>query len=533
MKEKLKLYGITAAVAAVVICAAVAAFTFLRSPSLLSALPEPDETRPYALTESGEGCYPAALSSLLTEGMYAYYRAGTARNCVLLLAAGADECALLVQGQPDGSFELYAALRLSKTDMRQLKKGELPDYWKNALQSPSLAAGKEKGLWVLRMAEIESPLYIKTDGGLVLMAADEAAFRRLASPAGNEKSAANHKWKAEKQWPAHVEISDGGLLAANKEGDESVPPLKLQAAWQKTDKKSGAEAGEAKWVVIGAEKRFDASVLKAFEAKKWDMDVCIIPEPLLLSVGLNISGLKGSPEDWPFPLSAIGEFGRSMKLSDSEIREALSGRTIFSLGGQNRLLWFTLPGFTVELTGDKDKLEKLVGKFWDNLFLGAEPKPLKGFEYGGAAVMPFSVVGAGRGDTAILGLASPESLSTKNRFAKLLREDEKAIGWAVADLPRIGAALSDMTKMGSFVEDEGDDFDGEDGLFDDELEGEAPADTEPFQPEENFTPFDQGVTDSFSSVLKGLGRVLVVWETPDSGRVHWFRGALRDNKKTK
>ena len=64
MKDKLKLICCIAAAAAVLLCG-IFAFVFLSgSASLLAALPLPDETRPYALAEAKDGCYPTALTSL-------------------------------------------------------------------------------------------------------------------------------------------------------------------------------------------------------------------------------------------------------------------------------------------------------------------------------------------------------------------------------------------------------------------------------------------------------------------------------------
>ena len=50
---------------------------------------------------------------------------------------------------------------------------------------------------------------------------------------------------------------------------------------------------------------------------------------------------------------------------------------------------------------------------------------------------------------------------------------------------------------------------------------------EPLQPELSLSPFDQGITDSFGNVLKRLGRVLIVWEKPLSGRINWYKTAAK------
>ena len=529
MKDKLKLICCVAVAVLVLLCG-ISAFVFLsRSATLLSALPLPDETRPYALVEAKDGGYPTALSSLLTDGAYAQFRAGTARNCLLLLASEAEECALLVDQEPDESLEIYAALRFPKSDMKMLKKGELPDSWKIALQSPEIMAGPAKDTWMVRMAQVEQPLYYKVDGSRAVMAADDTTFKKLLSVLdGGEKDAGKFKWNDEKSWPGHIEICDGGLLFADKtkKADER-DPLKLQAAWNKPQSRDETEVGEAKWSITGLDKIAGTLALSALTAKKWDTQNCLIPDPLLLSAGFNIPKLGGSPADWPFPLSSLGELGHKMDLSDGEIRDLLSGQTVFSLGGRNRILWFTLPGFMVELSGGRDKLEPLVSKFWQKLFPDSEVKPASGFEYGGSAQVPFSVVGAGRGDMALLGLISPESISEKNRLGKFLGNDEKAIGWVIADLPRIGAALSQMTKMNSFMQSESDE-DLYNGPDTNDQPQPQPNAGEPFQPEGSVTPFDQGVSDAFGGVLKRLGKVLVVWEKPESGRINWYRTAAKE-----
>ena len=529
MKEKFKLICCITAAVLVLACGIFAFIAFSNSSSLLSSLPQPDESRPYALAEAKGGSWPASLSSLLTDGVYAQFRAGTSRNCLLLLASVAEESAALVEREADGSLEVYTALKFSKSDMKLLKKGSLPDSWKLALQSPEITAGPEKDTWLVRMAQVEFPLYYKIDGGCAVIAADDTAFKRLLSVlGGDEKNAGKTKWQDEKGWPGHIEICDGGLLFADKEKKDDKTPLKFQAAWNKPTSKDEIETGEAKWTFIGLDKRVGTLALSALSAKTWDTQNCLIPDPALLSAGLNMPKLSGSPADWPFPLSSIGELGHKMGMSDGDIRDVLAGQTVFSLGGRNRILWFTLPGFMVEFTGGRDKLEPLVAKFWEKLFPDSDVKSVDSFEYGGTAQVPFSVVGAGRGDMALLGLIAPESISSRNRLGKFLGADEKAIGWVIADLPRIGAALSQMTKMNSFMESESE----EDGLSaEPQTDGAAQPKldgNEPFQPEGSVTPFDQSVSDAFGGVLKRLGKVLIVWEKPESGRINWYRSAVRE-----
>lgn len=95
-----------------------------------------------------------------------------------------------------------------------------------------------------------------------------------------------------------------------------------------------------------------------------------------------------------------------------------------------------------EFTGDKELMRELVDAFWNRLFFGAEPRPIEGFDFGGTTNVPFSVIGAGKGNVAILGLLSPESIRETVRLENFMKNNEKAIGWIVADLPKIGLLLA-------------------------------------------------------------------------------------------
>ena len=105
-------------------------------------------------------------------------------------------------------------------------------------------------------------------------------------------------------------------------------------------------------------------------------------------------------------------------------------------------------------------------------------------------------------------------------LGKYLDMDKDVIGWAIADLPRVGSALADMTRLS--------------GLFDDDLTGKDEESWEdPFEEDEesiaNMLPqdlptdsIDEEIVSSFSNVLKDMGRVFILWEKPLSGRLFWY-----------
>ncbi|NLD04508.1 MAG: hypothetical protein GX672_01225 [Synergistaceae bacterium] len=514
MSKRLKMFILVVCTAAAVLFALFAYFGTKGPAVLASKLPLPSGSDPYVVFETAENYYPVSLSALLTEGPYAVFREGSAGNQILSVAKTAKECAVLVEDGNEGVIDIYAVMRLLPEDISSLSKGVLPKSWKMVLRNADIKKNSENDSWEIKTTEADTPLYYATERDIAIIAHDSSSFLKMLNiSSGSAKSIPKNYWEKEKSWPAHIEISEGGLMFAD---DETKPPLILKAAWrsQEPDKKTG-KAGEAVWKIEGLDKRISPLFLNALKSKTWDTSNCIIPKPLLLSAGMNLPELKGGPEEWPFPLETIGELGESMGLSEKQIKKILSGETIFSVGGYNKLLWFTLPGIMAEFTGDKELMRELVDAFWARLFFGAEPKPLEGFDFGGTTNVPFSVVGAGRGNLAVLGLLSPESIRGSERLESFMENNKKAIGWIVADLPKIGAALSDMTKINIFMND---------SAINDEQYYEGDTD-DLFQQDSSFSPFDQGISDSFGNVLKRMGKTLIVWETAESGSVNWYKNS--------
>ncbi|MDO5116118.1 MAG: hypothetical protein Q4D58_08495 [Synergistaceae bacterium] len=514
--KKFKYLLAAAAAAAVIAAAAFVIYSFSDSSGMMSAIPAPSETSPYLLLETKEGGYPETLLSMLIESGYDALREGTPHCALLEAAAKAKESALLAQDS-GSELELYCVLRLEDKETARLKKGRMPESLRPVFEGAEISGGGEEP-FAIRSSSLYSPVYYAVSGKNVLLAADRRALQKMEALGENPKAGLGGKrWSQEESWPCHLEISDGGAVTAES---EHKFPLTAEAAWREKERQNDSEpAGEMRWALVNLGKSVESYLTSSLKARKWNTSDCIIAEPLLLSAGVNLPPLDGAPGDWPFPLSSLGELAESLNMTDDQIREILSGQTVFSLGGQNRILWFSLPGLLVEFSGRPELMAELVDSFWKNLFFGAEPKPLEGFDYGGTGKIPFSVVGAGRGGIAVLGLTTPQSLSSGNRLGQFLSGDESAVGWLIADLPRIGSALSEMAKMSGFRGDDGD------SAFLPYGGGSEEEEIEPLQPEISVSPFDQEAADAFGAILKRLGRVLVVWEKPLSGRVNWYGAA--------
>jgi len=498
-----------------------AALFFLFKPAaskrddLLAALPAVPDSRAYVLLETKEGNYPAALSSLLTEGPWALLHKGTSRNALLQLAPLAKDVAVLITDGETGYTDVYAAMRFAPHEMKKLEQGILPESWKSLLGASSdgnttVEKGDEPASWKIWSAAIDAPLFYYFEGDVVVLAGDEETFARLLALCDDQDiDKRKHVWRDEPHWHSHIEIGSGHLLS---QGD-TTSPLRLQVAWNYLSaEESGDRAGEARWSISGLTASHKAGLFLAAKPREWVISNCIVPEPLMLTITLNIPEFKEPLDAWPFPLSLLVQVGKNIGLNDTQIIEALSGRTLFSLGGQNRILWFSLPGVLSEFTGDAHIMREMIDAFWGKFFFGSNPRPIEGFEYGGWLNIPFSVMGAGRGDLAVFGLISPESVRSGGDLAKYLNDRERAIGWFVADLPKLGDALGDMSRMRSLL------------MFED---GEGPG----FISGSNetggsgyfFSELDQSVSDSFARILRKFGKVAVIWEKCESGRMTWYK----------
>lgn len=505
MKNKFKII-IAAAAAIVSLVLLTYAFSFFTRPSsMLAYLPGAPDLKQYVLTETRANNFPTRLSAFLTDGPFALLHRQSAASALLSLAPTASDAAVMVVGDGLGGAGVSAAYKLPTKLSSKLGKGKLPEEWLGVLAAAKIEKGREKDSWEIWSSKTDAPIYYYTDKENVILASDRETFAQLTEVRSSKGGRRKRVWQQEKSWPGHIEFGDGGALL---NGETS---LKIQFAWRSLDNKNkgaGAPAGEAKWTVSGLKTSDKAALLLSAKPVEWDTSEYLIPTEPILVAALNIPKLKGQPETWPFPLSAAANLTRLLGLSKSSISEVASGKTVFSLGGTNKLLWLTLPGCLAQFSGKDAAMRELVESFWENFFFDSEPKKLAGWAYGGTISSPFSVIGVGRSGAALLGMMSADSLQSGTALSGYIPKKNKSIGWMVVDLPKLGESMGDMTKMMSLLtfEDGGD-----------ETEQEYPG-YQPYRPSE----LDHGISNSFRAALAGFGRAVAVWEKPSSGKLVWY-----------
>lgn len=482
--------------------------------SLTSYLPEPPELAQYALIEGRDGQFPVFLAAFFADGSWSALKRSSAGGKLLSLAQPALDAAVLVALDDFSDAQVSAVYKMTQAQASKLDKGEIPDEWMEVLPGAGVDRAVDKDAWAISWAPDEAPIFYYCDGNHVVLAAGRNGFDKLVGLRAQKKGRAA-EWSLEKGWPGHAEIGDGGRLLS---GETAVS---LNLAWRGSSGTADAPSGEARWSISGLKASQKAALLLAMKPVQWQFASHVTQSAPILVAGFNIPRLPGQSSDWPFPLSTAAAMVRLLGISEEDTRLILSGETVLALGGRNKLLWFNMPGVMAELSGKEPLMRRLVESFWNNFFLDSEVKPLDGWAYGGAISFPFSVVGVGDSDSALIGLIAANTLRDGSWLADYLPGDKRAIGWLFADLPRLGESLYEMAKVVSLLTFE----DGEDDAT--ISGGEERRQSGAWGWGEVSGGVEPDVTESLGRLLKNFGYFSAVWESPESGRFYWYNRPAR------
>lgn len=478
-----------AAVLAALVLLAVAV-TLARSgfsgPGLLAALPQPPEGAPLIVVDAGRGEFPLYPLEFFTESS-AVSAAGTPLGSLLPIFARADRSALIVTEREAG-LAFYGAVQLNRAEQRALAAGRLPEAWERLLASPRLTRAETQGAFEIRAANLAAPLHLELEGKRAYLAETRPDAEGIRAVRRGEAAAAKRRWNLERRWEGHMFLSDGGVLAAMAGDEAAGGAIGLEIAWN-----SHRKGGEAKWRVSGLERRVGKNLARSLKAYNWSVERPLMPDPLLLSIGINLpnpgknlANLPGSAKSFADQLMRFG-------LREPEVAALFTGPVTLSIGGRAQILWFDLPGVVLDVPGRGKLAYKLLDLFWEQLFMGAEPKPADGFTHGGTTDLPFSVLAAANDKKMVVSLTEPASEDSREA-AELIAKERKAIGWLYADLPSLGASLAEMPSMNLLL-----------------------------STEDEARPVDSESTERLRETFDRMGRLFVVWDSPTGGHAVWHK----------
>ncbi|MDR1509348.1 MAG: hypothetical protein LBS53_06890 [Synergistaceae bacterium] len=449
----------------------------LRS-SLLEFLPEPDAGASVIIVSALRGEFPQDVARLY----------GVSEMTLFMpIFDSADAMALLI-AEGDGRFSICGVFVPGLEEYDVLNAGDLPEDWKRDFPGANLRSAGRKRVYRLSAENLPEPLYLAAMDDLVFAADSMRGIDRLMAVNDGSHAGIKRKWTVEPQWGGHVYLSDGGLIlaAANAAADSRARAgiLEIEAAWI-----TSADAGEsrAKWKVSGAENIVNRAFLNDLRPRDWeDIDI-FVPDPLVLAFGINLPNPGRRMASLPGPLKYAAEQMRKIGIRTSEIQAILTGRTAFSIGGRTQLLWFDLPGIVSDLPGRGGASFNLIDKFWSELFIGAEPKPVEGFSHGGLTNLPFTVLAAANDEKTLIGLVTPDA--EQNFEAKdLIASASQVIAWAYVDFPMLGASLAEIPAINSVIYEDGE--------------------------EERL---DEESANNLKNAMSSLGRIFITMESAASG----------------
>lgn len=477
-----------ACVAALVLLAAVVMLvrSDLSDLQLSKMLPLVSESAPLILVDAEKGEFPVRVLTFFTESP-AVSAEGITLTPLLPVFARAERSALVVT-ERDAGIAFYGAVRLSRSEQRSLAAGKLPDAWARLLRSPELTEKEKRSFFELRAANLPSPLCLELHDGYAFIAnnlSDAEDIRRVRT---GEAAGMKRRWSLERRWGGHMLLSDGGVLAAADGGGKE--PLCLEIAWDARKK-----GGKAKWNIAGLEKRMGKQLARSLKTHNWAAERPAMPDPVLMAVGINLPDPGKNMANLPGWVKPIAEQLTKLGLREREALAILPGPATLSVGGRAQVLWFEFPGVVLDVPGRGKLAYKLLDLFWEQLFMGVEPKPAEGFKHGGMTDLPFSMLAAANDKKMIISLTEPAK-EPDQELNRLIEGEKKAIGWFYVDFPLLGASIAEMPTLNALLSSEDDE-----------------------------RSIDSESTDRLRETLEEMGKLFVVWDNPTGGRAAWQGGA--------
>ena len=504
---EIKIWGILLFVVLLVIAGGGVLRFFSGTPRLLALLPLPDTQMPYALFHAEKGQFPERIAKMILGDSTLSPEGENPLTAFVPILGGADESALMVWAD-DNHIRVFAAYEASKGEIKSLSAGEIPSTWGSVFADAAIQPAGQDDIWTLSAANLSVPLLFKVNKKVVCIAAASEDINAFIAVASDQKKGFHRKWTVEPSWKNHMLISEGGLLGERSEEGHSLEPLVFEVstktmptvARKEENTASGdieAEIlGEARWRVFGMKERLGSAFLNELKPFDWSAQDVSIPNPALVAMGVSIPSLPSKRSLWPLPLQLLAEQGDKMGLKNQEVKELLTGPLVAAVAGKTRILWFTLPGLVLDLSGRGELGFRLVDAFWKTVFMGAIPTPMDGFIQGGVTDLPFSLVAAARSDKVLIGLMDPEN-ERDHQLAQLVAKKTESIGWVFLDLPRLGDSLNDMTQVKSLLSEEDEDT-------------SVPLDNE-------------NVNENIKNSLSGFAKIFISWEKAESGSAVWFK----------
>jgi len=368
------------------------------------------------------------------------------------IASKADKAAVLMDFA-EGETTIMASIKLPFEDLKNLSEGNIPEEWDEVKDLD--IQRDENDVVYLSPSVISSPVFLKRDGGLLMVSTTLEGLEYMLSTLNDENESIQTGFGGlEDKYGNCFRIEDAGIISqvstlygipANS-GEVSI-----YCGWDHSK-----EAGKMEWRSDGIKKVLPDTFLNTLNPVKWDFD-SVVREPVLFAAGINIPELKNRIYDLD-----LSEIGNDFDISSKDIVELSKGPTLFTVSGRSKFLLFSLPGLSLQFLDRGDAGRKLVRRFWTNKWSAFTPSinPVEGFDTGGSITMPMSLAGVANNDIAVLAFLESSYLEAKDLSSTipLLNKATKSLFWAVIDGPGLSLALEKVSQAGVLAEKMGTDL---------------------------------------------------------------------------
>lgn len=411
------------------------------------AIPAIDTTAPHMAMRVHEGQLEAGIPERLREMAGEEGAAGmNAAETILPLLAEARETAGVFAWQ-DNAPHLYFCSMLEKEEIESIEKGELPAGWAVDGKPVKLEPSDVPGAFKLPL-EDGWELYLMPEGRLLFAGLSPDDLDAMKKVLGGYGERFAFDWNVESEWPAHMVLFDGGMVAQAlvMDGYEvGNVPLSMEMAWN-----NRGDEGDVRWKAQGLSEFAPEDIRNMLTPVKWSGE-WYLPEPGIMSMGMAM------PAEIPGTTSAdvvLPEWSELLNLDAETIIDTLKGPVLVTVGGNSRMLMFSFPGFLMQLPGrgeaGKDLVMKLWGGDWNRF--GLKPIPIPGFDVGGSSMTPLSLVAAARDDMAVAGVISPGDIGEPKPLPATVVDSGEALMWLSVDFQRAADALETIASAGAIAD---------------------------------------------------------------------------------
>ncbi|MEA3508401.1 MAG: hypothetical protein U9R40_05755 [Synergistota bacterium] len=365
---------------------------------------------------------------------------------ILPLLSEARETAGVFAWQ-ENAPHLYFCSLLGKEDIESIEKGELPAGWNADGEQVKLEPSDVAGAFKLSL-EGGWDLLLRPEGKLLFAGLSAEDLDTMKQVLGGNGERFAFDWNVESEWPAHMSLFDGGMVAQAlvMDGCEvGNVPLSMEMAWNNR----GSE-GDVRWKAKGLSDFAPEDIRNILTPVKWSGE-WYLPEPGIMSMGMAM------PAEIPGTTSAdvvLPEWSELLNLDAETIIDTLKGPVLITMGGNSRMLMFSFPGFLMQLPGRGEAGKNLVMKLWEgdwNRF-GLKPIPIPGFDVGGSSMTPLSLVAAARDDMAVAGIISPGDIGDPKPLPASVVDSGEALMWLSIDFQRAADALETIASAGAIAD---------------------------------------------------------------------------------